>query len=199
MRRSGLKRMAATALLAVVVNAAAATAQAPPRTESDRLQIAGAEAACRAGDFGQFLFLFAQSSVVRARYVAANLEVGAEGRSRQVTQATYLARHRFPIQAMDYSLFTAASADAWERSGGRTGQLEHIVSVTNSAADNRRRIDWSRAIFVDEGGEGPGRPTALVGQAGALLFRPTADCWALAGDYRPSRRGSLTLADVQRR
>jgi hypothetical protein len=185
-------------LMAIASGPTAMAMQQGTQAESNRLQLAATADACRTGDFNQFLFLFAQSAVVRAQYLSPTIDVGPEGRSRRVTRAAYQARHRFPIQALDYSLYTAASADAWERSRGRTGQLEHIVSTINSAADNRRRVDWSRATFVDDGGEGPGRATSLVGQPGALLFVPTEGCWALAADYRPARAGSLSLADVQR-
>lgn len=181
---------------ATVQTAAPADAAAPP-SESDRLQLAGAEAACRSGDFNAFLFLYAQSTAVQARYTAAEVSFGPEGRSQPLRRAAYLADHGPAIRALDHSFYTAASVQTWE--ANPRAPLNHIVHVVNTASDNRRRVEWSRARFDGEGEEGPGRPTALVGEPGALLFRPVdGGCWELAADYRPSLPGSITLEEVTR-
>ena len=176
---------------------AAAPAAAQSLSESDRLQLEGAQAACRSGDFNQFFFLFAQSAAVRARYIAPQVSIGPEASPRTVSRADYLANHRFPIQALDYSLFTAASADA--HNGDANVPLEPIGWILNTAGDNRRRIDWSAGDFEGGEGDGPGRMLALRGNPGKLLFVPTADCWELNVDQSPALAGSITVEDVNNR
>ncbi len=179
----------------------AAPAAAPAAlSESDRLQLEGARAACGTNDFNAFLFVYLQSSAVQARFTADRVDAGPEGSSQSMSGAAYLERFGPSIRALDHSFYSGDSVRAWEQAmaTGRRTELEPIVWVLNSASDNRHRVDWSRAQFDGVAEEGPGRPTALIGEPGALLFHPTEDrCWELVADFRPSRPGSISLEDVQ--
>lgn len=170
----------------------AETAATPPPSESERLRLDMAEAACRANDFQGFFFAFSGSAAVQARYTATEVGTGVRGSSRRVTRRDYLNQQSYPIATIDMAFVTAASAVAFERGGGSDPKLlRHVELAFNEAGDNRQRIDWTPGLFEKDLDpppphleEGLGALVEATGPGGTLLFRPTATCWELFEDVR---------------
>jgi hypothetical protein len=159
--RTGRAMVAALCLLAPA-GASAADAAA---SESDRFFLAEVEGACRNGDFAAFLWPFANSEAVRARYGAS-------------------ATKDFPIVMIDYSYVTAASARRFEAKGGDPRQLVHVQVDFTTPSPGIERVDWVPGRFEPGEGDGPGTLIEKTGPGGHLRFRRTADCWQLTGDIR---------------
>ena len=177
--------------------ASPAPAAAQPLTDSDRMALQSIDAACRAGDFNQFLFLFSHNAVARARHVAAEVSVGDEASPRRVSRADYLAGHRFPVQVMDYTMYTAQSVD--QRDRDPDVRLQPVAWVVNTASDNRRRIDWAAGVFDGSGEEGPGRLLRLTAPSGVIHFSPTDTCWELRSDLSPVAADSIDTDAIMAR
>lgn len=167
----------------------AAAAGGDADRESEKIFVEMAEGACGADDFPGFLWSFANSPAVRARYSAPTIEAGVEGSTAAVPARDYLDRDDFPIVMMDYSYVTGASQRRFDApGGGDPAMLVHVQVEFNTASDNRRRVDWVPGRFEPGEGDGPGTLIAATGPGGYLLFQPTADCWQLAGDIRNPAR-----------
>lgn len=120
-------------------------------SESDAFFVQMAEEACRNDDFPAFLWPFANSRTVRERHVAPSVFVGASNDSRAISAADYLAADDFPIQMIDYSYVTGASARLFDAEGGRADQLVYVELEFNTAQDERERVDGPRrapAVFA---------------------------------------------------
>ena len=159
--RAGLAMLAALCLSAPVGASAADEAV----SESDRFFLDEAAGACRNGDFAAFLWPFANSEAVRARYGAG-------------------AAKDFPIVMIDYSYVTSASARLFEAKDGDPRQLVYVQVDFRSSPDGSERADWVPGRFEPGEGDGPGTLIEKTGPGGSLRFRRTADCWRLAEDIR---------------
>lgn len=164
--RTGRAMAAALCLLAPVSASAADEAV----SESDRFFLDEAAGACRSGDFAAFLWPFANSEAVRARYGAG-------------------AAKDFPIVMIDYSYVTSASERLFEAKGGDASQLVYVQVDFSTAPDGSERVDWVPGRFEPGEGDGPGTLIERTGPGGSLYFRRTADCWQLTGDVRNPARG----------
>lgn len=159
------RRMLAAALLALVPAAIAMADE--PVSESDRFFLDEAASACRSGDFLAFLWPFANSSAVRARYGAA---AGAAD--------------DFPIVMIDYSYVTRASERLFEANGGDPRQLVYVQVDFSTGPDGVERVDWAPGRFEPDEGDGPGTLIEKTGPGGSLHFRKAAGCWQLTQDIR---------------
>ena len=188
---------ATTAVAGAVADKSDAAARRTP-SESDRLALELAEAACKAVDFGPFFRAFGSSWAVREKYAASSVRVGVEGHSVDVPKRRYLDQNDYPVSPMDNDYVTAESATLFGSKAGTTWRDLRYVSVEfNTANDNRRRVDWLPGIFdknLDPPPpgleEGLGALVRQTGAGGYLLFYPTKDCWELVSDIRnaPARR-----------
>lgn len=170
-------------------HAAAAAANGDVDRESEKMFVEMADSACGAENFPEFLWSFANSPTVRARYSAPTIQAGVEGSAVAVPAAQYLDRDDFPIVMMDYSYVTGDSQRRFDApGGGDPAQLVHVEVEFNTASDDRHRVDWVPGRFEPGEGDGPGTLIAATGPGGYLLFHPTADCWQLAGDIRNPAR-----------
>lgn len=163
--RTGWTMAAALFLLAPVGVAEADEAA----SESDRFFLAEAEGACRNDDFTSFLWPFANSEAVRARYGAS-------------------ATNDFPIVMIDYSYVTSASERLFEAKGGDARQLVYVQVDFSTPSPGVQRVDWVPGRFEPDEGDGPGTLIEKTGPGGYLEFRRTADCWQLTGDVRNPAR-----------
>lgn len=163
---------AVRAMVAALCLLAPASASAADEavSESDRFFLDEAAGACRNGDFTAFLWPFANSEAVRARYGAG----GAKD---------------FPIVMIDYSYVTRASERLFEAKGGDASQLVYVQVDFSTSPDGTQRVDWVPGRFEPGEGDGPGTLIEKTGPGGALHFRRTADCWRLTGDIRNPARG----------
>jgi hypothetical protein len=158
-------------------------------TESDRLWMQTAEGACQTDDFGTFLRAYGGSWAVREKYTAATVQYGTRGRSRAMPRQQYLDQNNFPITPVDYYWGTADSYRNFEANGNDPSKLVYVQIEFNTAADNRRSVEWIPGIFQKdlnppppELEEGLGDLVQQTGNGGQLLFYPTATCWELAQD-----------------
>lgn len=182
---------------AAATDATPAPAAAQALTDSDRMALQSIDAACRAGDFNQFLFLFSHNAAARARHIAAEVSVGDEASPRRVSRSDYLAGHRFPVQVMDYTMYTAQSVD--QRDRDPDVRLQPVAWVVNTAGDNRRRIEWAAGVFDGSGEEGPGRLLRLTAPSGVIHFSPTDTCWELRSDLSPVAADSIDADAIMAR
>ena len=161
-------RRATAAALFLLAPAAAVAAPAAEETvsESDRFFLDEAASACRNGDFPAFLWPYANSQLVRARYRGA-----AEGTADD-----------FPIMMIDYSYVTSASARRFEAPGGDPRQLVHVQIDFSTPSAGVERVDWVPGRFEPGEGDGPGTLIEKTGPGGSLYFTKTADCWRLTRD-----------------
>ena len=158
--RAGLAMLAALCLLAP----AGASAADEAASESDRFFLAEAEGACRNGDFAAFLWPFANSEAVRARYGAS-------------------ATKDFPIAMIDYSYVTSASERLFEAKGDPR-QLVYVQVDFSPPSPGVERVDWVPGRFEPGEGDGPGTLIEKTGPGGSLQFRRAGDCWQLTRDIR---------------
>lgn len=158
-------------------------------TESDRLWLEMAEGGCRTDDFGSFLRAYGGSWAVREKYTAATVQFGTRGRSRAMPRQQYLDQNNFPITPIDYFWGTADSYRNFEANGDDPSKLVYVQVEFNTAADNRRSVEWIPGIFQKdlnppppELQEGLGELVQQTGAGGQLLFYPTDTCWELVQD-----------------
>lgn len=154
-------------------------------TESDKLLLEMAEAACRQNDFSGFVAAYARSPIVRARHTAANIQHGQSGASKPVTRDRYLAGNLFPITMIDTYWITSESRRAFDAADGDAQLLVIAQLETNMASDRRARVDWvsGRMDYDPQIDEGEGT-FVQTGPGGYLLFYSTKDCWELVEDVR---------------
>lgn len=138
---------------------------AEPLSESDRFFLDEAASACRNSDFPAFLWPFANSQAVRARYGSA-------------------AVRDFPIVMMDYSYVTRASERLFAANGGDPRQLVYVQVDFSTGDGGIQRVGWVPGRFAPGEGDGPGTLIEKTGPGGALTFRPSGGCWQLADDIR---------------
>ena len=159
---------AMAAALCVLAQAGAAAADGAP-SESDRFFLGEAESACRNGDFPAFLWPFANSEAVRARYDAS-------------------ATKDFPIVMIDYSYVTSASERLFAAKGGDPRQLVYVQVDFSAPSSGVERVDWVPGRFEPGEGDGPGTLIEKTGPGGYLQFRRAGDCWQLIEDIRNPER-----------
>ncbi|QIG53706.1 hypothetical protein G6N82_05655 [Altererythrobacter sp. BO-6] len=156
-----------------------------PLTESDKLLLEMAEAACRQNDFTGFVAAYARSPILRARHTAASVQHGQPGASKPVTRDRYLAGNLFPITMIDTYWVTSDSRRAFDAADGDAQLLVIAAPDINVASDGRARVDWvsGRMDYDPQINEGEGS-FVQTGPGGYLLFYPTKDCWELVEDVR---------------
>lgn len=159
--RPGFAMAAALCVLAPAGVAAADGAL----SESDRFFLGEAESACRNGDFPAFLWPFANSQAVRARYGASAMK-------------------DFPIVMIDYSYVTSASERLFEAKGGDPRQLVYVQVDFSAPSSGVERVDWVPGRFEPGEGDGPGTLIETTGPGGYLQFRRAGDCWQLTENIR---------------
>ncbi|UNU41384.1 hypothetical protein EAO27_00655 [Sphingopyxis sp. YF1] len=152
-------------------------------SESDRFFLTEAENACASGDFPAFLWPYANSAAVRARYTALMVVTGAADSAREEAADLYLARDDFPIVMIDYSYVTGASARRFDVEGD-PARLDYVAVDFGTLADDGARVDWVPGRFEPGEGDGPGTLIEKTGPGGRLEFERTIDCWRLTGDIR---------------
>lgn len=158
-------RMGWALAMALMGLAPVGAAAADTVSDSDRFFLDQAANACRSGDFPAFLWPFANSQAVRARY-------GTEGASD------------FPIVMIDYSYVTRASERLFEAKGGDPRQLVYVQVDFSTRDGGIQRVDWVPGRFEPGEGDGPGTLIEKTGPGGSLTFRPGGGCWQLAEDIR---------------
>lgn len=163
-------------------------------TESDRNWLAMATSACTTEDFGTFLRAYGGSWAVRDKYTAATVQFGTRGKSRAMPRRQYLDQNNFPITPVDFFWGTADSYSNFEANGGDPSKLVYVQIELNTAADNRRSVEWIPGIFQKdlnppppELEEGLGELVQQTGDGGQLLFYPTDTCWELVEDISNPR------------
>ncbi|MBN8499818.1 MAG: hypothetical protein J0M19_01545 [Sphingomonadales bacterium] len=167
-------------------------------SESDRLSLDAASAACRNGDKDSFVAAFATSAAVRRRYSAPIVATSL----RQVTP-TYRVLRQARVPAASYGDFPIRMVDHYFKPAKpvRPGDKdEYVLLDINQSQSNQLSVEWTRVHFDGrtEGGDDLGRAFMLDGKPyvsggvrtdGQLLFEPAAGCWRLVSDIRHKHGG----------
>lgn len=160
---------------------------AKPITESDRMFLQMADAACEQTDFNGFFAAFARSPAVQARYTSASVRTGTRGSSAATTRAQYLARDQFPVGMIDTYWVTGESMRRFLADDTRPEVLVNADLQINVAGDRRASVEWLPGrMDIQPGDEGEGT-FVPAGPGGQLLFYPTDACWELVEDIREPR------------
>lgn len=165
-------------------------------SESDRIQLNSAAAACKQGDAAGFFSAFAGSAAVRRRYTAPTVRYSVTR-----TKPTYRVLEDRRMDESSYGGFPIRMGDYYYRSVKplRPGdQHEYVMLDINQSQTNQISVEWTRVHFdgKSEGGDDLGNAYTLDGKPyskegsqtdGQLLFAPTANCWQLVADIRHQR------------
>jgi hypothetical protein len=166
------------------------TRQAKPVTESDRLSLRQAAAACRERDGNAFFDAFTQSGAARRKYSAPKITFSLETQDDRPLRRTDIAASRykeFPIMMVDYYRKPVRPL--------RAGDDDEYVEISiYQSHQNQLAVGWARVHYdgKSEGGDDLGNPVTLDGKPydpagpldGQLLFHLTSDCWELVSDIR---------------
>lgn len=152
---------------ASVVQVSAPTKSEPALTETDRIMLKQAEAACQSDEFTSFFEAAVRSRQVRARYFASPIKTETWIRS--------VDSYSFPFEIMDHSYVVLGSAEK------DSNDWQYVQLDFNQAQDERYRVDWVRINYGPNGNDAGATPEddKLYGPRGYLIFKPTAECWAL--------------------
>lgn len=177
---------AATDAAATPPPAAPQTA-AKPLSESDRMFLDMATAACAQTDFNGFFAAYARSAEVQARYTASSVRTGTRGASAATPRAQYLSRNAFPVGMIDTYWVTGESKRQFLADDTRPEVLVNADLQINVAGDRRAIVEWQPGrMDIQPGDEGEGTFVA-TGPGGYTLFYPTETCWELVEDIRETR------------
>lgn len=184
----------ATLLLFAVCGADHAAAGPKPLaqqlTESDRMLLREAAAACTDADANAFFDIFIQSAAVRRKYSAPNITFSLETQdSRPLRQSEIPgSRYRdFPIMMIDYYRKPVRPL--------RPGDDDEYVEISiYKGPQNQLAVEWTRVHYDgrSDGGDDLGNAVTLDGKPydpagpsdGQLLFRAAGGCWELVSDIR---------------
>lgn len=175
--------------------APATIAAARPLSESDRISLGMADAACRSEDKAEFFDAFIRSRAVQRKYMAHTIRVSVLGASGEALSVSKIA-------AADYAGSPIVMHDYYRKAAEplRAGDLDEYVMISiNQSQSNQVSVEWTRVHFdgKSDGGDDLGNAFDLDGQPyeqggrsdGQLLFEPTPECWQLVADIR-YRRGA---------
>jgi hypothetical protein len=165
----------------------------PAQTETDRMMLAEAEAACKDQRYEAFFDAFIRSPAVRQKYSAARID----HLLRSVSGSDILRRKT--IARADYADFPLKMVDYYRKPVKPLKMFddEYVQLTFNQSRDNSIAVEWAIVTYQgpSEGGDDLGTPVDLDGKAydpagfkdGKLLFNPTQDCWELVADTRFQR------------
>ncbi|MCX8477233.1 MAG: hypothetical protein MT490_15705 [Sphingomonas sp.] len=159
-------------------------------TESDRMSLRQAAAACTDADANAFFDVFIQSAAVRRKYSAPKITFSLETQdSRPLRQSEIPgSRYRdFPIMMVDYYRKPVRPL--------RPGDDDEYVEISiYKGPQNQLAVEWTRVHYDgrSDGGDDLGNAVTLDGKPydsagpsdGQLLFRPAGGCWELVSDIR---------------
>ncbi|HMT41560.1 MAG TPA: hypothetical protein PKC48_02255 [Sphingorhabdus sp.] len=162
-------------------------------TESDRLSLQTADAACKRGDPNAFFDAFIQSKAVQKKYTAPAIEY-------VLLRPDFTVNRWEEIKAADYADFPMMMVDYYRKSTRpvRAGDDEHVVIELNQGQNEAFVVEWTRVIYdgKSDGGDDLGTAFTLDGQPyrkgesgtdGSLFFETANGCWQLSTDTRHHR------------
>lgn len=197
--RNSVWPLIATLLLLAACGAdRAATAKplAQPLTESDRMLLREAAAACTDADANAFFDVFIQSAAVRRKYSARTVTFALQTQDSKLLRRSEILGSRyldFPIMMVDYYRKPARPL--------RPGDDDEYVEISiYKGPQNQLAVEWTRVHYDgrSDGGDDLGNAITLDGKPydpagssdGQLLFRPAGGCWELESDIRYESHGT---------